>query len=113
MSRVNQERRFTKGDTLVSLYAQLKDGNGDPIDITGNTITFHMTKQSDNSVKVNNQSASIVDAATGKVRYDWASADVDTVADYYGWFIRTVASKPEHFPGQGKFLIIRIVGAPV
>ena len=44
---------FTKGDTLVSLWRRLVDGDGDtPRDISGDTITFQMTLESDSSEKI-------------------------------------------------------------
>lgn len=105
-----QTRAFTKGDTLVSIYAQLVDADGNPVDLTGNTITFRMV-DSAGAVTVA-AAAVIVTALTGHVRYDWATADVDTVGDFSAWFIRTSGGETEHFPGQGNFLRVRIVGDP-
>lgn len=104
-------RKFTKGDTLVSLYAQLMDGSGNAVNLTGQTVVFNMVTTSDGTSKVSAASVTIITAATGEVRYDWAPADVDTADEYWGWFVRTSGGKTAHHPGQGHLLKIVIVAA--
>ena len=104
-------RTFTKGDLLTSVYGQCLDGASLPIDITGQTITFYLADIATGTIKVNGAAAAIVTAATGQVRYDWTAPDIDTVGEYWGWFVRTTAGKKAHHPGQGHYLRIVIVKA--
>jgi hypothetical protein len=112
-------RSFTVGDRLISLLADLYDGQEVPQPIVldpGETVAFRMILASDGSVKVDDDAAVIVtrgDAVAGtpaQVRYDWGVWDVDTAGSYLGWFIRTMDGQTEHFPTQdrdnAKFRII-------
>jgi len=73
-----------QNDTSPSLQATLKDASLNPVNLTGATIKFHM-KGIDGSLKVN-AAMTLVDAANGTVRYDWQTADTDTVGSYYAEF---------------------------
>jgi hypothetical protein len=112
-------RSFTVGDRLVSLLADLYDGQEEPqpIDLDpAETVVFRMILASDGSVKVDDEVAVIVtrgDAVAvtpAQVRYDWRTEDVDTAGSYLGWFIRQSDGQTEHFPTQdrdnAKFRII-------
>jgi len=101
-----QEREFTVGDRLNSLSAYLYRPNGDPVVLGAlDTVTFRMTTLA-GVVKINNQAAVVVSLGSvatnspAQVRYDWASADVDTAGTYAAWFIRTASGQTEHFPNQ-------------
>lgn len=104
-----QRRYFTVGDRLVGLAAQLVDAAETPIDITAQTVTFRMVKASDGTVKVNGAAAVVTEAATGKVRYDWAAADVNTAGVYYGYFIRTSGGVTATHPVDGPLLEIHLI----
>jgi hypothetical protein len=101
-------RQFTVGDRLTSILADLYYADGSPV-ILGitETVLFRMISRA-GVVKINNNGAQIVtrgDAQTGtpaRVRYDWASADVDTPGSYVGWFIRVSGGETDHFPTQDK-----------
>ena len=103
-------RIFTKGDTLVQLYAHLRKADGSTPALSG-TVAFFMKGKTASALKVNGGACLIVNAAARTVRYPWADADVNTAGDYYGWFVNTDGGKGEHFPGQGKLLTIKIVEA--
>ena len=96
-----------KGATLPSLEIQVLDGN-DPVDLTGATVTFSM--QDANGVpKISGAAANLDDAATGKVSYDWAGADVDTDGNFSGQFSIVVAAGTYKIPnGSTQRLIIQI-----
>ncbi|MGD9644305.1 MAG: hypothetical protein AB7U73_01245 [Pirellulales bacterium] len=96
------------GDRLEPLRKQLLDRTGTPVNLNSSTVAFRMVAASDGSVKINDAAAIIEDGANGRVRYEWASGDVDTAADYYAWFIRTEGGKVEHYP-TGAELIIHII----
>ena len=111
-----QVRKFTKGDVQVSVFAELFKADGTPLDLTaiaGATVKFRMVSNADGSVKVNNQVAAAVSnggaTTPAQVRYDWATADVDTVGEYWAWFIVTDSgNKTQHFP-TGRGFQIKIV----
>jgi hypothetical protein len=45
----------------------------------------------------------------GSVQYDFASANVNEAGDYYLWFIVTESGEDDHFPHDGKKLMVTIV----
>jgi hypothetical protein len=109
-----QKRQFTKGDTQVSVFAELFTADGKPLDMTtisGATAKFRMVDGASHAVKVNGSAAVIVSsggtvsgvATPAVVRYDWSPGDVDTVSSYWAWFIITDGNgKTQHFPtGRG------------
>jgi hypothetical protein len=114
---VEQVRRFTKGDTQVSVFAELFTADGKPLDmatIVGATAKFRMVNAATAAVKVNGSAAVIVSAGgtvngvatPALVRYDWAALDIDTVATYWAWFIITDGNgKTQHFPSGRGFQI--------
>ena len=105
-------RQFSRGDTLVALSAILQDGSGVALDLSGQTITFYMESVTTGVAKVSGAAASIVDAATGEVKYEWAAADVDTLGSYWAWFVRTLGGKRATHP-IGDRLKIEIVDGPI
>ncbi len=112
-------RVFTKGDRLRSLRALLVSPDGAPVDLsTGSGISqavmFRLIKSSDGSDHITGSTAgiTIVTASSGEVRWDPTSSGIDTVGDYFGWFIRYQVGSSgmfEHFPA-GRALKIRILG---
>ena len=86
-----------RGDTSPSLQYTLSPTT----DLTGATVVFNMSTANRSSVKVSRQTAVVVDAANGIVRYDWQSADTDTAGDFLGEFEVTYAdTKVETFPNS-------------
>lgn len=74
-----------KGDTWPPLRATLIEADGNPIDLTGATVTFQM--EDDNNNEVINSSAIIESSSEGKVRYDWSPNDTDEVGTFEGDFV--------------------------
>jgi subtilase family serine protease len=105
-------REFVKGDLLIPLYATLQDGAGQPIDLTDTTVAFYMKDAVTDVMKVNAAAATIIDAPTGNIKYDWVAGDVDTLGEYWGWFVRTKGGKTGTHP-IGKQLFIVIKEGPV
>lgn len=52
----------------------------------GSTVTFKMRHYNSEVLKINAE-ADIVDNATGKVKYDWQTLDIDTPGQYMGWWV--------------------------
>lgn len=77
---------YIKQNDLQPLYyAQVKDANGDVIDITGATIRVTLKDADDNSLKVNRGTTGITleDEANGKFSYTWQAGDTDTAGKFY------------------------------
>lgn len=73
-------------------------GTTDVPDLTGATVDFIMSKTDAATPKVN-APAVIVDAATGRVRYDWAVGDTDETGVFKGeWQVTYADGKPQTFP---------------
>lgn len=72
-------------NTLPSLEATLLNPNGQPVDLTGATITFSMRSR-DNEAVVITGNALILDAATGKVVYQWAPTNTQLAGAFIGEF---------------------------
>ena len=98
-----------QGDTSPALEATLTDGAGDPFDITGATVTFHMTAVGNEGTNqpVVDADATVVDAGAGVVQYDWAPGDTADSGVYSAEFEVTYNSGvTETFPNDGYFEVV-------
>jgi len=110
----NQEHRITQGDTLTPLAATLQQknasGNYEAVDVTSKDVKFCMVKSDDTTkVALTDSNVSKVDAANGKVQYDFQAADVDTAGTFYAWFVVESGGELDTFPADGKAWKIVIV----
>lgn len=95
-------------NTVPSLEATLLDYLGQPVVLTGATVNFSMRSQ-DNPTLVVSGVATIVDALTGKVAYQWGAANTNTAGSYIGEFSVTYANGGyESFP-NGDYIQIHVV----
>jgi len=98
------------GDTGLDLNAIVRDSNGDPKDIAGATVRFHMRPIEGGDATVaaaatNDQAGS----GTGAVKYSWAPTDVDTAGWFVGEFqITYVGGDVESFPNDRAGFLIKI-----
>lgn len=77
---------LVQGDTEPALPAQLLDENGNPIPLTGLSITFNMG----NTVK--ESPVEIVDANQAQVKYSWKDGDTDKPGVWKGQFVITTGA---------------------
>lgn len=90
-----------QNDTQPAFQAILEDGGGDPINLDGATVRFHMRAVGSSAVKVD-ASASVISAINGIVRYSWSAADTDTIGSYQAEFEVTYSDASiETFPNNG------------
>ena len=90
-----------QNDTSPSIQTSLLDGNGLPVDISGNLgVTFHM-RNSEGTVIINT-AATVVTPGSGIVRYDWDAADTATAGTFQAEFEVTYPGGTiETFPNDG------------
>lgn len=94
-----------QSDTSPSLQATLKDANGNPVNLNGCTIRFHMKSLS--GAVVVDQLMTIVNAAGGVVRYNWQPSDTDEAGTYYAEFEVTYSDLSiETFPNTDNIAIV-------
>lgn len=94
----------TVGDLVIAYTGQLMrmDDSTPPASVvnnlTGKTVTFTMYNAATKVVKVNAQAATVVIAASGLVKYDFAAADVDTAGIFWGSFRVTESGETDTYP---------------
>ena len=95
-----------KGDTSPSIQSILKDSAGVAVDLSGATVRVHMKAVGASTLKVD-EAMTVVNAASGIVRYDWSSSDTDTAGTYYVEFEVTKADNSvETFPNNGNAAVV-------
>ena len=96
-----------QNDTRPIISATLIDGDGSTVNLDGATVSFKMRKAGQTTAKVN-ASATVADAAKGKVTYTWSSSDTDTVGDFEGEFQVTYAGGGVQTFPNNKYIEIEI-----
>jgi hypothetical protein len=90
-----------QNDTSPAMLATLQDADGNAVNLTGATVRFHMRAVGGAQVVVD-QSATVVTAIDGLVRYNWIADDTDTIGSYQAEFEVTYADASiETFPNDG------------
>jgi hypothetical protein len=114
MTAANLPHERRAGDTIKVYEAYLKYYNSSNVetayDLTAKTVTFSMINAATGVAKVLSQSATIVTAAEGLVRYDFAAADVDTAGVFWGSFEVSDGGETDTYPASPKQGLIWIHG---
>lgn len=93
--------KITRTDRAPSIAATLKQA-GTAIDLTGCTVTIFVRNRNTQVLEINGGAVTLVTPASGTVRYDWASGDVDTAGEYdLQWKITLPSGKVTHVPNDG------------
>ena len=94
-----------KGDTSPSIVATLTDVDGTAINITDATVQFHMRNMSNNELIVD-AAATITNATSGIVTYDWLTADTASAGVFSGEFEVTYSDASiETFPNDEDIIV--------
>lgn len=90
-----------QGDTQPPLEADLQDGDGNPINLQGASVTLCLGRHLRAPVD-------IIDAAEGRVRYEWQPGDTDYPGEWNAEFVVTFAGgEAQRVPSDG-FIRVRI-----
>lgn len=90
------------------LFATLT-ANGIAQNLTGATVKFSMESTRTGTIKVNAGTVTIVDAATGQVKYSWQATDTDTPGLYRAEFeVTGLSVTPVRFPSD-EFLYVLVL----
>lgn len=89
-----------RNDTYSSVTEQLLDENLSPVNLSGCVVKFNMRLKTAAVAKVSS-SATIVNAATGTVRYQWQGADTDTAGEYRAeWQVTFSSGRVQTYPND-------------
>src|SRR5215813_10559818 len=96
------EYRFYKvGDTAPPLDYQATSPEGHPIDCRPYTSAFFSLRRKDcPTKKLTHVAATIVDAQSGHLRYQWVAGDLSEQGQYYGEFDLEGADGNRTVPGE-------------
>ena len=101
-----------RGDTRPAFLVTLKDGNGNPINLTGCSVTFVMKSADagDNVGPVITSAAAIpspTSSNVGQVSYNWAAGDTYYAGNYWGEFkVNFTDGSVMTFPNTGYLGIV-------
>ena len=104
--------QYRVGDTqrdLLCTVTYVVEGATTPTarDLTGvSSVKFSMVNAATGVTKINEASATIDDAGTGKVSYAWTSSDVDTAGKFWGFFTVYTSTVTDTFPVKRDDLIV-------
>ena len=104
-----------QGDTLPLLEAQILKADGSALVLTGASVSFRMWRLNSRPAGSYfvDAAATIVDAATGRVRYSWQTGDTATVGQYAAEFVVVFPDlRQQTVPTEG-YLAVSVVDSGV
>ena len=104
-----------QNDSRPKIATQLKDGAGEPIDISGyEAVYFHMEEQDSEEVIIEKE-AEVVNAEKGEIQYNWDRGDTSEHGVFHcEWMVDFGEGEVETFPNDGYNIVIitrQIAGA--
>lgn len=98
------------GDRAPQMKFTLRDGNGEPVDLTVGApeVSFSMRPASGGALVIDGDDVEILDAAAGQVLYDWPLDATENAGEYFGQFVLTRGGLEATFP-YAKTLVIRVL----
>lgn len=69
------------GYVMIGQTNNAKDWSGN------DSCKFYMRDESDGSMKIDGEVATVTDAVNGELTYVWQAADLDTAGRYAAWFV--------------------------
>jgi hypothetical protein len=94
-----------RGDAGSVLEQRLLRGTS-PIDLSGASVRFVMSREPGQSPKVD-AAAEVIDPGAGLVRYRWQAEDLDEPGRYLGeWEVTFVGGGVETYPSRGWLRIV-------
>lgn len=93
------------GDRLPALQGTLTDGNGNPANLAGATVTFNM-KDSTGASKIADAACTIVNAAGGIVSYTWGASDTTTSGTFTGEFAVNIGGLEQTYPNSYNIVVV-------
>ncbi len=99
------------GDLSPSIVATLQNSDGSIFDLTNCTVVFQLSQQ---GKVLFSKAASVINAKSGVVEYDWDAGDTDFSGVCTGLFIVTLfGGATQTFPTVGVFYVIFPVQQPM
>ena len=101
------EHFWKENDTSPGLEVILRDGKGNPVDLTGATVVLNTRLAPAGAVKINRGTMGAVgNAINGRLIYNPTASDNDTAGTYEAEIEATFANgKIRTFPNDGYFTI--------
>lgn len=97
------------GDTGPAITATLTDAAGAPVPLAGAAVRFRMRAVVGGTTVVD-RAAEILDAPTGRVRYQWQAGDTDAAGEYLAGFAVTFGSGVVESVPNDRHLRVLITG---
>lgn len=89
-----------QNDLKPELQGTITDADGAAVDVTGLSLVFSMYRRGKrDQVAVSRQTVALVTAASGIVKYTWATGDTKGSGEFIGEF-EVVTGGPETFPNN-------------
>jgi len=98
---MSRDQVWSKGDTKPAIKGTAEDDDGVIADLDLASIKFYMKNEETGNMKIDGKQASVVDASTGEIKYEWESGDTDTVGTFETWFVLTFSDGEMTVPNAG------------